>query len=140
MVAKSGGNRFTREAMSFNVQIEKAIRLLNEDSSHTLAELASRCALSISRLSHLFRAQTGLTVGRFRRDCRFAEAKKMLAVTDMSIKQIAYTLGYRHSSSFVRAFQRCAGISPSEYRKCELEKTYLAIPANKEQEKLTAFD
>ena len=126
--------------MTINVQIEKAVRILNEDSSHTFAEVASRCSLSISRLSHLFRAQTGMSLGMFRRNCRLEQAKKMLATTEMSIKQIAYTLGYRHTSSFVRVFERCVGMSPSSYKQSELQKTLSAATANKQQEKLTAFD
>jgi AraC-like DNA-binding protein len=38
----------------------------------------------------------------------------------MPIKQIAYTLGYRHTSSFVRAFESDAGMSPSDYRRSEV--------------------
>lgn len=64
----------------------------------------------------------------------------MLASTDMCIKQVAYTLGYRHSSSFVRAFEHCVGMSPYEYRQYELAKSTAAVSANKQQEKLTAFD
>jgi len=133
-------HHFIVVAMTFNVQIEKAIRLLNANSSHTLADVAIHCRLSISRLSHLFRAETGLTVGEFRRKCRFERAKKMLATTDMCIKQVAYALGYRHSSSFVRAFEHCVGMSPCEYRQYELAKNITAVSANKEQEKITAFD
>jgi AraC-like DNA-binding protein len=108
--------------MNSRVQIEKAVRLLDENTSQTIAELANRCNLSVSRLSHLFRAHAGLSLRRFRYHRRFEQAKKMLTTTDMSIKEIAYLLGYRHSSSFVRAFEVSAGQSPSSYRKCELEK------------------
>jgi AraC-like DNA-binding protein len=140
MFALAGKRHFREVAMIFNVQIEKAIRLLNTNSSHTLAELAIQCSLSISRLSHLFRAHTGLTVGEYRRKCRFEEAKKMLATTDMCIKQVAYTLGYRHSSSFVRAFEHCVGMSPCEYRQYEAAKSMAAVSANKQPKMLIAFD
>src|SRR5690348_16252619 len=80
---RDSGYNLRRPSMGFNIQIERAVQLLNEDSSHTVAELASRCTLSISRLSHLFRAHTGVSVGRFRLNCRLEQAKRMLA-TDMS--------------------------------------------------------
>jgi len=121
------------EGIQTDFRIDKAVRLLNENSSRTLADLACGCTLSISRLSHLFKDKTGLTVGKFRRNCRFEAAMKMLATTDMPIKQIAYALGYRHTSSFVRAFERHAGVSPSDYRKYAIREHNAAVAANKEQ-------
>jgi AraC-like DNA-binding protein len=121
------------EAIQTDSRIQKAVRLLHEDSSRTLTDLASVCTLSISRLSHLFKAKTGHTVGNFRRDCRFRAAKQMLATTDMSIKQIAYALGYRHTSSFVRAFELHVGVSPSGYRDYEISGRSADVAADKDQ-------
>jgi AraC-like DNA-binding protein len=114
-----------------DLRIAKAVRLLNQDPSRPLGDLACGCALSISRLSHLFRAETGLTLKEFRRNRRFEAATKMLATTDMPIKQIAYTLGYRHTSSFVRAFAVDAGVSPSDYRRSEVRDHHAKVPSNK---------
>jgi AraC family transcriptional regulator of arabinose operon len=128
------------EAIQTDPRIEKAVRLLNEDSSRTLADLASDCALSISRLSHLFKAKTGHTVGNFRRNCRFHAATKMLATTDMSIKQIACALGYRHTSSFVRAFELHVGVSPSDYRDYGIREHSTAADVYKDRITLSTVD
>jgi len=128
------------EAIQTDPRIEKAVRILNEDSSRTLAALASNCTLSISRLSHLFKATTGHTVGNFRRNCRFQAATKMLATTDMSIKQIAYELGYRHTSSFVRAFELHVGVSPSDYRNYGIKGHSVAVGAGKDHTTLSTVD
>ncbi len=91
-------------------RIEKTTHLLHENSSRTVAEVAGACSLSTSRLSHLFKAEVGTTVGKFRRTCRFSKAKTMLANTpEVAIKAIAYTLGYHHTSSFTRAFEHDVG-------------------------------
>jgi AraC-like DNA-binding protein len=119
------------EVIQTDLRIAKAVRLLNEDPSRTLADLACGCALSLSRLSHLFRAETGLTLNEFRRNRRLEAAMKMLATTDMPIKQIAYALGYRHTSSFVRAFEADAGMSPSDYRRPEVRDHDAEVPSNK---------
>src|SRR5229473_554588 len=58
-------------------------------------------------------------------------AMRMLAKTDMPIKQIAYALGYHHTSSFVRAFELHAGVSPGDYRKYEIREQSTAVAANK---------
>jgi AraC family transcriptional regulator of arabinose operon len=105
-------------------RIEKATRLLNENSSRSVAEVACGCSISSSRLSHLFKTEVGTTVGKFRRTCRFSKAKGMLADTpEVAIKEIAYTLGYHHTSSFTRAFEHDVGESPTDYRKHELRKS-----------------
>src|SRR6266436_4060525 len=127
------------EVIQTDFRIEKAVRLLTENSSITLPDLASGCTLSISRLSHLFKAKTGLTVGEFRRNCRFQAAMKMLATTDMPIKQIACALGYHHTSSFVRAFEVHLGVSPNDYRKHKLREHSPAVAAKGEQNILSTF-
>jgi two-component system response regulator YesN len=111
------------EAIHKDFRIQEAVRLLTENSSCTLAELARRCHLSISRLSHLFKAETGLTEEKYRRNCRFQVAAQMLATTDLPVKQIAYVLGYRHTSSFVRAFELHSGAPPGIYRTREVRAT-----------------
>jgi AraC-like DNA-binding protein len=119
------------EVIQTDLRVAKAVQLLNEDPSRTLADLACGCALSISRLSHLFRAEAGLTLKEFRRKRRLEVAMKMLATTDMPIKQIAYALGYRHTSSFVRAFEVNAGMSPSDYRRSEVRDHDAEVPSIK---------
>ena len=121
-------------------RVEKTTRLLNENSSRKLAEVAGACALSTSRLSHLFRAQLGTSVGRFRCTCRFKTAKRMLADPEVPIKEIAYVLGYHHTSSFTRAFEHNVGKSPNVYRKHELQKKHSARTANKKQKRLTTWN
>ena len=126
------------ESMQPDFRIEKATRLLTENSSRTVAEVAGACALSTSRLSHLFKANRGTTVGKFRCTCRLKRAKRMLATPEMSVKQVAYALGFHHTSSFTRAFEHEVGESPTDYRKRQLHKQRLAGIANKKQKRLTA--
>ena len=120
-------------------RIEKTTRLLHENSSWTVGGVAGACSLSTSRLSHLFKTEVGTTVGKFRCTCRFSEAKRMLSdIPEMAIKEIAYTLGYHHTSSFTRAFEHTVGESPTDYRKHELQKKWrAAVTANKKHKRLT---
>jgi AraC family transcriptional regulator of arabinose operon len=99
-----------------DLRIQKVVQVLNQDPSRTLPELAHSCQMSMSRLSHLFKDEIGVNVKNYRIDCRLQVAAAMLALTSMPIKEIAYTAGYRHSSSFVRAFKTHFGLSPVSYR------------------------
>jgi AraC family transcriptional regulator of arabinose operon len=104
------------EAGHVDSRIESAIQLLKKNPSRTLQELASQGKISTSRLSHLFKQETGGTVKQYRRNHRLQAAARILTLTDMSIKEIAYQLGYQHTSSFVRAFKAEFELSPTRYR------------------------
>src|SRR6267378_7019756 len=98
-------------------RIQKVVQVINEYPSRSLPELADTCQISTSRLSHLFKDEIGINVKNYRLDCRLQVAAVMLVSTDMPIKGTAFLAGYRHCSSFVRAFKTHFGLSPASYRK-----------------------
>ena len=97
-------------------RIRKVIQVLKEDPSRTLPELADGCQISTSRLSHLFKREIGTNVKIYRLECRLEVAAMLLLSTGTPIKEIAYSAGYHHTSSFVRAFKTRFGFSPACYR------------------------
>jgi AraC family transcriptional regulator of arabinose operon len=101
-------------------RIQKVVEVLKQDLSRTLPELAHSCQISVSRLSHLFKDEIGINVKNYRLDYRLQVAAAMLVSTGMPIKEIAYTTGYRHTSSFVRAFKNHFGLSPTCYRRRQI--------------------
>jgi AraC family transcriptional regulator of arabinose operon len=82
-----------------------------------LPQLAHTCQISPSRLSHLFKVEMGVSLKNYRQDCQLQLAAAMLVSTRTPIKAIAYTAGYRHPSSFMRAFRSRFGVSPTSYRR-----------------------
>ena len=82
----------------------------------TLAGLAKQHSLSISSLSHRFRAVTGVSVMEYLQSCRMAKAKQMLAETDSSIGGIVEKCGFSDDSNFSRTFKRVNGMSPTDFR------------------------
>ena len=83
----------------------------------TLAMLAKQQNLSISSLSHRFRAATGVSVMEYLQSCRMANAKQMLAETECSIGEIVEKCGFSDNSNFSRTFKKLTGLSPSDFRK-----------------------
>ena len=98
------------EVIRTDSRVERAVRLLNENSTRTLADLASGCTLSVSRLSYLFKAKTGLTVGMFHRNRRFQAAMRMLATRTCRLNRshlrlaIIIRLVSSEPLSFIREF------------------------------------
>jgi two-component system, response regulator YesN len=47
---------------------------------------------------------------------RLRKAAALLLEGNLSVKEIAYVVGYKHPSSFIRAFDRFFGQAPNRYR------------------------
>jgi len=63
-----------------------------------------------------FVAATGQTPGEAIRQRQFAEARRLLADTKLSITLVAEQSGFGSSSDFARAFRTAEGITPRAYR------------------------
>ena len=89
----------------------------NYPQAHTLYAIAKQHNLSISSLSHRFRAVTGVSVMEYLQFCRLANAKQMLVETDSSIGEIVEKCGFSDNSNFSRTFKKRTGLSPTDFRK-----------------------
>jgi AraC family transcriptional regulator len=90
-------------------------RLADVSKPPQLAELAKLCNLSVRQLTRSFRASQGCSINTFIASYRLEHAKRLLG-TDMSVKAIAYSLGFSSPSSFCCAFRRSTGRTPMQFR------------------------
>ncbi len=82
----------------------------------SLDALAAESGLSISRLAHLFRQQTGLTPFQYLEQQRLDRAARLLELTSRSIQAIAHDVGFADPFYFSSRFRRRTGQSPRAYR------------------------
>jgi transcriptional regulator GlxA family with amidase domain len=82
----------------------------------SVGDLAAAVNLSTSRLSHLFRQQTGVPPARYLHDLRLARARVLLERTFLSVKQVMTCVGLHDPSHFTRDFRRTHGVAPSQLR------------------------
>lgn len=99
-----------------DARLIKVIRQVNATPQIRRAELARMVNMSTSRLTHLFKIETGTTLAGYRKKVRMEFAAELLKSTDERIKAIAFAAGYSHTSSFVRAFMARFHESPISYR------------------------
>ncbi len=99
--------------------LRKAVEYLDAhfDQSLTLDLLAGRAKLSVSRLAHRFKEETGATLIEYLTWVRIGHAQRLLAETDKSCQKIADEVGYNNQSYFSRAFRRVVGITPRQFRR-----------------------
>ena len=84
--------------------------------SETLA-LAIAAGLSVSRLSHLFHAQVGVTPMQYLERLRIQHARELLLMSGRSVSEVAYAVGFENPLYFSRVFRRHAATSPRAFRK-----------------------
>lgn len=81
-----------------------------------IAKLARKAGSSLRTLERCFVAETGLTVGEWRRRVRLFHAMRRLEA-GASVTEVALEVGYDSLSAFSQAFRRQFGRSPSQHRR-----------------------
>lgn len=98
-----------------------------EENSHScdlsVSMIAYHFDMSISNLSHQFKAQTNRTISDYVTEKKFAYAGELLLTTDYSVQKIASMTGYSQPASFIRKFKQYYGMTPMEYRNTGAEHT-----------------
>lgn len=88
----------------------------NRHGSLTLAEMAAHAKLSPSHFSRLFKEQTGYSPMDYFIHLKMQTACNLLYLTDMTVREVSFELGYDDPYYFSRLFKKVMGISPRQYR------------------------
>ncbi|MBF9221284.1 helix-turn-helix domain-containing protein [Hymenobacter ruricola] len=82
----------------------------------TVAEYANLLHVSANHLSETIKKETGRTAGGHIRYRIVAEAQRLADCSGLTLKEIAYQLGYDDVAHFSRLFKRCVGVNFSQYK------------------------
>lgn len=96
-------------------------QLLSKDlqAPPNIIELAKAVGVSRTKFYNDFNQVYGISPTGYLRRIRIGKAKKLVKDDNLSMTQIAYSLGYSSSSHFAKAFRDYFGIPPSRYRQNE---------------------
>jgi AraC-like DNA-binding protein len=99
--------------------IQEVVRFVTENYSQDipLEQGADIAGMAPAYFSHLFKKVTGRTFIEFQHEVRIDRAMELIRRGDHSITEIAYQVGFRHLSHFIRTFKKRTGLTPSEYKK-----------------------
>jgi len=92
-----------------------ALQRLHEPLS--LAALAAHGSMSTRNFTRRFRAETGLSPGRWLTDQRVDLARHLLESSDLPIDQIAHRAGFGTATSLRQHLHATIGVSPLAYRR-----------------------
>jgi AraC family transcriptional regulator, transcriptional activator of pobA len=82
----------------------------------SLRDVARELGLTPGHLTTIVRRRTGRTVGEWITERRMAEARTLLAESDLPIAEVAGRVGIGDPGYFSRLFGRAHGVSPREWR------------------------
>jgi AraC-like DNA-binding protein len=82
-----------------------------------ISELAAAAKLGPTQFNLLFRESMNETPAAYMRRWRTSRARELLEQTDLPVKAIALSHGFRDAAHFSRAFFKLCGSWPTEYRK-----------------------
>ncbi len=116
--ANDGDNKSASESNRENKYEEQIEQLI--DQSFTLDELAQTLGASISTLQRYFKRVHNLTLKHYIRNQKLELARRLLIFDQKSIGEVAFAVGYNHSSNFTKAFKTYFNMTPAE-----LQKQYL---------------
>lgn len=88
----------------------------NPGSDLSVAALADRVAMSERSFQRLFSREVGTSPGKYVERCRIDAGRRLLESTADGLSAIARSCGFTSPETFLRAFKRLVGVSPTEYR------------------------
>ena len=101
------------------MELEKVKEYLDEHFAEkiTLDELSEQFFINKYYLTRIFKDTYGSTISHYVLAKRITRAKQLLRFSDMTMDEIAATVGMNDANYFSRAFRKVEGISPTEYQK-----------------------
>ena len=85
-------------------------------SLESVCDVASACGVSARYMSSLFKQYGALTPSHYLMRLKMNKAGNLLRTTDMSVKDIALSVGFDDPYHFSRNFKQFLGQSPRQYR------------------------
>lgn len=116
--AQAGGWSEMRRllAAAHDPRVRKSLETLSAEVPRSVGQLAKEVNLGPDHLQRLFKQETGQRLSDVLAERRLTAGAHLLITTQKDVKEIAFTVGYSHQSSFVRAFRHRFHQSPTEYR------------------------
>ena len=101
-----------------SIHVQEAIAYIKNYYSQkiTVEDIANYLALNRSYLYTIFMNSLGISPKDFLTEFRIYRGKEQLALTNLSVEEIAVSCGYRNSLAFGKVFKQKVGITPTQYR------------------------
>ncbi|HEV2705661.1 MAG TPA: helix-turn-helix domain-containing protein [Pyrinomonadaceae bacterium] len=83
----------------------------------SIEELARLVNLSSSRLRHVFKVETNVSLYHYLKLLRMKRAKDLLATTLLTVKEVRVSVGVQNKAHFTQYFKETYGMTPVQFRR-----------------------
>lgn len=99
-------------------KLQKALLYIHNNymSKINLEKVAEKACSSKYHFSREFRKTIGCTYQLYLRKLRMEKAKELLENTDLSVTEVALSVGYADLTNFERIFKKVTGCGPKQYK------------------------
>ncbi len=99
--------------------VAKAISFIREGINHSLEvrDVVQQVNISRRGLYSRFHEATGKTISAYIRDCRMDRMSRLLLETNLTVSEIAYSMGYESDTNISRLFKKHFQMTPLAYRR-----------------------
>lgn len=113
---KSDSSTSSQKQILRKIQIKKLLTYINENYTKeiTLEDLSKQCDISESSCLRLFNEFTKKTPIQYIKQLRIEKANELLKSTDLSITEIALSVGFNDVSYFIKSYKEIFGKTPKE--------------------------
>jgi len=100
-------------------RVSQVLRMLSARMQEplTVDQLAAAAGLSASRLSHLFKAETGRTILETLNGMRLEQAALLMTHAGRTASEAALDVGFQSYNHFAALFRKRFGMGPASYRR-----------------------
>jgi len=116
----------------YYLSIRKTVQYLERSFGESigLTQMAMTAGMEKTAFSRAFKHKTGVTVHEFIQAYRVSEAATRMEISDCSITDVAFSVGFSNLDTFERAFKRIAWDYPRNYR-LEVLRTNCLTPVTR---------
>jgi transcriptional regulator GlxA family with amidase domain len=109
-------------------KINRGICYLEEHLSErvTLSQVAAAACQEETAFSKSFKRRIGITFRDFTQALRVVRSIEHMGSSDLTLSEIAFSVGFNSLTTFERAFRKWMDVSPSAYRRSLLVKNRIA--------------
>ena len=104
------------EREPYRVRLARTFISNHRTDNINLADVARATHVSTFYFCKIFKRATGLSFVEYRNRLRIESAKKVLLNPNLTISEIAYSVGFQSLTQFNRLFRRVVGTSPTRFR------------------------
>jgi len=110
---------YNKRIDSKNPHIQKILRYIDEHivDKMSLSDIAKNIHLSKEYTSAIFTKEMGKSITEYINEQKVLVAAELIKTTDMSLGEVALTLGFENYNYFSRIFKKHHGISALQYKK-----------------------